>query len=76
MARSWTRGARSSGSTRPTSHPAPGDVIVGFADRDVAAVEDVLAGLREVDPGERVAVTVVRDGERQKLTVTVGERNG
>ena len=52
----------------------PGDVVVEFGGERVRLVEDLLAGLRARDPGDRVTVAVVRDGERRELDVTLGER--
>ena len=51
-----------------------GDVVTRFADDDIAAVEDLLAALREVNPGERAAMTVLRDGTQERLTIAVGQR--
>jgi serine protease DegQ len=51
-----------------------GDVIVGLAGQEVRSVEDFLVELREHDPGEEVAVEVVRDGERQSFDVRLSER--
>ena len=53
-----------------------GDVITSVAGKDVSAVEDVLAALRDVEPGQKVDLTVSRDGEPQRLTVAVAEREG
>lgn len=53
-----------------------GDVITSFAGQDIAAVEDVLAALRDIEPGEKTDLTVSRGGEPQQLTVTVGKREG
>jgi serine protease DegQ len=52
----------------------PGDVIVEFAGEEVRAVEDVYAGLRRVSPGDRVEITVVRDGGRRELEAEVTAR--
>lgn len=51
-----------------------GDVIVGFADRDIQAPEDLFAELRDHEPGDTVQVTIVRGGERRSLELTLGER--
>jgi YidC/Oxa1 family membrane protein insertase len=51
-----------------------GDIIVsvaGAATADPAALADVLADTR---PGQRVAVAVLRDGNRQECEVTLGRR--
>jgi S1-C subfamily serine protease len=52
---------------------SPADVIVRFGDREVRAVEDLFAELRDYDPGDRVVVTVARGDGRRELTVTLGE---
>ena len=51
-----------------------GDVIVEFEDEEVRTVEDFLAALRRHDPGDRVTVAILRDGDRRELDVTLAER--
>jgi hypothetical protein len=51
-----------------------GDVIVAFDGDPIRRVEDLFAQLRQRRPGQRVELTVVRDGEEQKLEATLGER--
>lgn len=51
-----------------------GDVIVRLAGQEIDTVEDLFAELRRNQPGETVDVTVVRDGERRELDVTLGGR--
>ena len=51
-----------------------GDVIVGIGGAPVATVEQFLAELRDVEPGQRVELTVLRDGEERPLEVEVGDR--
>ncbi len=55
---------------------AEGDVIVAFDDEPIATVEDLFGQLRRRRPGEDVVVTVVRDGDRRELDVTLGGREG
>ena len=50
----------------------PGDVIVSLDGKRIETVEDLFAELNERRPGERVSVTVVRDGERRRLTAVLG----
>ena len=50
-----------------------GDVIVALDGEPIATVEDLYASLRRFDPGETVAVTVVREGERSDVDVRLGE---
>ncbi len=55
--------------------PAGGDVIVGVDDAAVETDHDLLRYIAlETDPGETVAVEVVREGERQTVELTLGER--
>lgn len=53
-----------------------GDVIVRFAGRDVSSVASVLGALRSAKPGKEVPITVKRNGETVKMTVTIGQRGG
>jgi S1-C subfamily serine protease len=53
-----------------------GDVIVSFDGEPITTVEDLFAQLRQRRPGERVTLTVVRDGDRRELDVTLGGREG
>ena len=55
--------------------PVGGDVIVAIDGRPVATGEDLSSYLaREAAPGEITSLTVVRDGQRQRVNVTLGER--
>jgi serine protease DegQ len=49
------------------------DVIVQMADREIELVEDVFAELRDHEPGEKVTLTVERDGDPREIEVTLGE---
>ncbi|MEW5765112.1 MAG: M28 family peptidase [Acidobacteriota bacterium] len=53
-----------------------GDVIVGFAGKTIENVYDYTYALQDHKPGETVAVTVLRDGNRVDLTVLLGRRPG
>ena len=52
-----------------------GDVIVAFGGDAVNEVKDLTKAVRKASPGDEVAVTVVRDGKRQDLRVTLGEQD-
>jgi len=55
--------------------PVGGDVIVGVEGQEVRGIEELSSILlTETEPGQNVSITVVRDGERQTVTVTAGER--
>lgn len=49
-----------------------GDVIVEFDGEPIRTVEDLFAAIRQRDPGQTVELTIVRDGKRQTLEVTLG----
>lgn len=52
-----------------------GDVIVGINDEDIRGINDILLYLaRETEVDQRVNVTVIRDGERKKIPMTLGAR--
>ena len=51
----------------------PGDVIVRLDDKPVDTVEDLFGELRQHRPGERVTLTVVRDGREQQITATLAD---
>ena len=51
-----------------------GDVIVSFDGHPVEDLTDVSDGMRSSAPGDRVAIEVLRDGQRHTLDVTLGER--
>ncbi len=50
-----------------------GDVIVVLDDEDVDSLGDLLRILRRLEPDERVAVDVLRNGEQMTVEVTLGE---
>ena len=49
-----------------------GDVIVELAGRTVDGLEDIHRAMDYFDPGERIALQVLRDGETQALDVELG----
>jgi serine protease DegQ len=51
-----------------------GDVIVSLDGEALSAVEDLFAALRQRKPGDKVTLTVIRDGKRRQLEVTLAER--
>ncbi|MFE6225588.1 S1C family serine protease [Streptomyces sp. NPDC057854] len=50
-----------------------GDVITRLADDDITTITSLAESLADRRPGDRVAVTYVRDGETRKAEVTLGE---
>ncbi|WP_049927020.1 S1C family serine protease [Halopiger goleimassiliensis] len=58
-----------------TRVPTGGDVIVALDDADIRSLEDLSSYLAlETSPGETVTVTVIRDGERESVELTLGTR--
>jgi putative serine protease PepD len=51
-----------------------GDVIVQVAGTEIDSIEDVASEVRKHRPGDQIDIVIVRDGERQTLSVTLGER--
>jgi len=52
----------------------PGDVIVAADGREVRIAEDFLAVLRRKAPGDRLELTLVRQGQERKVTLELAER--
>ncbi len=53
-----------------------GDIIVALGDASIENTGDLLGALRDYQPGDKVELTVVRNGGKQTLDVTLGERPG
>lgn len=51
-----------------------GDVILRVDGSDVSAPEDVARAVRRRDPGERIELTILRDGLELEMDVTLGTR--
>ena len=54
--------------------PTGGDVVVEFAGQPVTSVAALQSAVDARRPGQEVSVTVLRDGERRTLEVTLGVR--
>ena len=51
-----------------------GDVITAVDGEEIETIGELFAVLRNLRPGERVTVTVLRDGREQEVRITLGER--
>ncbi|MFB0517411.1 MAG: S1C family serine protease [Candidatus Neomarinimicrobiota bacterium] len=52
-----------------------GDVIIAIDDSPVRRMDDLIAYLvEETQPGQQVELTILREGEEQKVTLELGER--
>nr|WP_083466756.1 trypsin-like peptidase domain-containing protein [Kibdelosporangium sp. MJ126-NF4]CEL17586.1 serine protease [Kibdelosporangium sp. MJ126-NF4]CTQ91188.1 serine protease [Kibdelosporangium sp. MJ126-NF4] len=63
-----------SGGPAASAGIAPGDVIVELARSEVRDVSGLLTHVRQTEPGQRLPLTFVRDGDRAQADVTVGTR--
>jgi serine protease DegQ len=52
----------------------PGDVLLSADGEPLRSVEDLFALLRERDPGDEVELELLRDGERETVSVTLTDR--
>jgi serine protease DegQ len=50
-----------------------GDIITKFDGTSIASVTDLLAAIRDSDPGDRVRITVVRGSSEDTVAVTLGD---
>ena len=53
-----------------------GDLIVGYKDEPIESAADLIATIRATQPGTTATMEIVRDGQSQELTVTIGEPPG
>jgi 2-alkenal reductase len=51
-----------------------GDVITELNGEAVSSMEELRDGVQQFQPGEKVTLTILRDGEQIEITVTLAER--
>ena len=51
-----------------------GDILTAIQGTPVRTHKDYVARVRTLKPGQRVRITLVRDGQPREVTLTVGER--
>ena len=51
----------------------PGDVLTKLDDKPLDTVEDFFGELRQHHPGDKVNITIVRNGREQQLTATLAD---
>jgi len=64
------------GSPADDAGVVPSDVIVAVEEEAVASMSGLVIALREREPGDEVALDVVRDGDRRRVVVALVERPG
>jgi S1-C subfamily serine protease len=62
------------GSPAAESGLRPGDIITGLDQRPVRTVDDLLAALRELDPGHVIDLRVLREGRTMTIRITIADR--
>jgi S1-C subfamily serine protease len=50
-----------------------GDVITALDEKPITTFEDLQASLQNAEPGQKVQLTILREGQEQTLTVTLAE---
>lgn len=50
-----------------------GDIITAFDGKQVTSASDLMLDVRTKNPGDKVALTIVRDGNEQNVEVTLGQ---
>jgi len=51
-----------------------GDIITALDDQPVSRMEDLQGLIRQAEPGQKVTLTILRDGQQLQVPVTLGER--
>jgi S1-C subfamily serine protease len=64
------------GSPADEAGVTPSDVVVGVEDEAVGSMSALVIALREREPGDEVALEVLRGGDRRRVTVALVERPG
>jgi hypothetical protein len=51
-----------------------GDIITAFKDRQINSADDLVTAVREAKAGERISLSMLREGKQSNVTVELGER--
>jgi len=73
-AKAGLRGSTGTRSVDGVDVPTGGDVIVAIDNKPVTDFDTLLVEVASRKPGDQVQLTVLRGGQRQQVTVTLGER--
>jgi len=52
----------------------PGDVVTALGSTDIRSSGDLISALRQYQPGDKVELTILRDGQRSNFNVLLGDR--
>ena len=51
-----------------------GDILTGINGKAIKLQKDLFAALDDLKPGDKVDLDIVREGNQEQVTVTLGER--
>ncbi|MDP9189491.1 MAG: trypsin-like peptidase domain-containing protein [Actinomycetota bacterium] len=71
---SGLKGASGQTTVGGQAFPSGGDVILRLNGETIEGMEDVITAVNAGKPGEELVLTILRGGDEQELTVTLGER--
>ena len=57
-----------------TRVPTGGDIVVGFDGREITSSAELQSAVESKRPGDKVTLTLLRDGDRTDVEVTLTER--
>jgi S1-C subfamily serine protease len=72
--RAGLRAATSTETVDGEERPVGGDVVIAFAGKSVTSAVALQSAVDSRRPGERVMITILRDGKRQTVEVTLATR--
>ena len=72
--RAGVRGGNVSVIVQGEEYLVGGDILTAIEGTSVRTHQDYLAKVKTLRPGQRVRLTIMREGQRRELTLTVAER--
>jgi S1-C subfamily serine protease len=72
--RAGVRGGNLSVIVQGEEYLVGGDILTAIEGTPVRTHQDYLAKVKTFKPGQRTRITILRDGQRRELSLTVGER--
>ena len=72
--RAGVRGGNLSVVVQGEEYLVGGDILTAIDGTAMRTHQDYLAKVKTLKPGQRTRITIMRDGQRRELSLTVGER--
>src|SRR2546427_2182509 len=72
--RAGVRGGNLSVVVQGEEYLVGGDILTAIEGSSIRTHQDYLAKVKALKPGQRTRITILRDGQRRELSLTVGER--